>query len=52
MYWKTHSKSRIDYFVKILPDRESMKRSRDQLQAGIVEQLVNEYLPNLLIPAP
>jgi hypothetical protein len=35
--------------LSILPDRESMKRSRDQLQAGIVEQLVNEYLPNLLM---
>ena len=29
-------------------DRDSMKRSRDQLQAELVEELVNEYLPNLL----
>jgi nucleotidyltransferase-like protein len=34
--------------LSMLQDREPMKRSRDQLQASIVEQLVNEYLPNLL----
>lgn len=30
------------------PDRDSMKRSRDLLQANLVEELVNEYLPQLL----
>jgi hypothetical protein len=29
-------------------DRDTMKRSRDLLQANLVEELVNEYLPQLL----
>jgi hypothetical protein len=29
-------------------DRDPMKRQRDKLQADLVEQLVTEYLPNLL----
>ena len=30
-------------------DRDTMKRSRDLLQANLVEELVSEYLPQLLI---
>lgn len=30
------------------PDRDTMKRSRDLLQANMVEELVSEYLPQLL----
>lgn len=33
------------------PDRDPLKTSRDQLQADTVEQLVNEYLPQLAAPA-
>lgn len=29
-------------------NRDTMKRSRDQLQANLVEELVNEYLPQLI----
>lgn len=32
------------------PDRDPMKVSRDGLQAGMVEQLVEEYLPHLTAP--
>ena len=32
------------------PDRETMKTSRDRLQADLVEQLVDEYLPHLKQP--
>lgn len=30
------------------PDRDPMKRRRDKLQADLIEELVEEYLPNLL----
>jgi hypothetical protein len=30
------------------PDRDTMKRRRDKLQADLVEELVKEYLPQLL----
>jgi hypothetical protein len=33
------------------PDRDPLKTSRDQLQADTVEQLVGEYLPQLVAPA-
>ena len=29
------------------PDRDPLKRSRDELQADTVERLVDEYLPQL-----
>lgn len=31
------------------PDRDPIKKSRDRLQANLIEKLVNEYLPQLLI---
>ncbi len=44
----------IDAFVKLKrrmaaqPDRGPLKISRDHLQADLVEQLVTEYLPQLV----
>ena len=35
--------------LSMQPDRDPIKKSRDQLQANIIEKLVNEYLPQLLI---
>lgn len=34
------------------PDREALKVNRDRLQAELVEQLVEEYLPHLLLNSP
>lgn len=45
-------------FVKVktwlanLPDRDPMKRSRDKLQAAIIEKLAYEYLPHLSLEQP
>jgi hypothetical protein len=35
--------------LSMQPDRDPIKKNRDQLQASIIEKLVNEYLPQLLI---
>lgn len=51
---RIHTVSPVE-FVKVKkwlstqPDRDPIKRSRDQLQAHIIENLVSEYLPQLLI---
>jgi hypothetical protein len=34
-------------WLAVQPTRDPMKRSRDAMQADVVEQLVAEYLPHL-----
>lgn len=38
---------RFKRWMADLPDREPLKKRRDALQAALVEQLVDQYLPNL-----
>lgn len=38
---------RFKRWMAARPDRESMKRDRDSLQAALVEEMVAEYLPHL-----
>lgn len=37
-------------WLAVRPERDPLKRSRDQLQADTVERLVDEYLPQFKIP--
>jgi hypothetical protein len=40
---------KVKKWLSLLPDRNPLKKSRDQLQADIIEKLVIEYLPQLVI---
>ncbi|MEI6133303.1 MAG: GSU2403 family nucleotidyltransferase fold protein [Deltaproteobacteria bacterium] len=40
---------KVKKWLSMRPDRDPIKQSRDKLQANIIEKLVTEYLPHLLI---
>ncbi|MEQ1590765.1 MAG: GSU2403 family nucleotidyltransferase fold protein [Thiobacillaceae bacterium] len=41
--------ARFKRWLAIQPTRDAMKRSRDAMQADVVERIVEEYFPQLLI---